>query len=99
MAHPRPHTWYGDVYKGKHGHFEPLPRMAARLFFQEQKKRGYDNYTKVPMMGHTWLYACSPIYGHSDYNKARMIEIKGNERYCALLIQKFSFNDQKQQEE
>lgn len=43
-------------------------------------------YSKVPMMGHTHLYFCSPEYGHRDYNKHRSIAIKGNERFCQLLI-------------
>lgn len=43
-------------------------------------------YAKRPMMGHTHLYFCSPVYGHSDYNKARMIPIEGNERFCELVI-------------
>ena len=44
------------------------------------------NYAKRPMMGHTWLYFCSPVYGHSDYNKWRALPIKGNERFCELVI-------------
>lgn len=43
-------------------------------------------YSKVPLMGHTHLYFCSPVYGHSDYNKWRACEIKGNERFCELII-------------
>lgn len=89
IAYPRPHYWYGDAYKGKHGHFEPLPRQAARLFFENERKRGTDSYTKAAWMGHTWLYAASPVYGHRDYNKARMIPIEGNERYCEILVKKY----------
>lgn len=43
-------------------------------------------YAKVPMMGHTNLYFCSPVYGHSDYNKWRAISIAGNERFCEAVM-------------
>ena len=43
-------------------------------------------YAKRPMMGYTHLYFCSPIYGHSDYNKVRSIPIAGNERLCDAII-------------
>lgn len=44
------------------------------------------NYQKIAIYGNTWLYLCSPVYGHSDYNKARLMPIKGNERECEFLI-------------
>ena len=37
---------------------------------KEWSKPEHGRYQKVAMYGHTWLYLCSPIYGHSDYNKA-----------------------------
>lgn len=43
-------------------------------------------YAKVPMMGYTNLYFCSPDYGHSDYNKWRAISIAGNERFCEAVM-------------
>lgn len=43
-------------------------------------------YAKRPMYGHTHPYFCSLVYGHQDYNKRRSIPIKGNERFCALVI-------------
>lgn len=73
----------------KHGNYVPLPRQAAHDFFEYEKKRGIDNYTKVAMYGHTFLYACSPVFGHTDYNRSRILEIKGNERFCELLIKKY----------
>lgn len=42
-------------------------------------------YAKRPMMGHTHLYFCSPVYGHRDYNKWQSIEIKGNEQFCNTI--------------
>ena len=42
-------------------------------------------YTKRPMMGNTHLYFCSPVYGHSDYNKWQAMPIKGNERFCEVI--------------
>ena len=46
----------------------------------------HGSYQKVVMYGYTYLYLCSPIYGHSDYNKSRLIPIKGNERECEFLM-------------
>ena len=45
------------------------------------------NYTKVPMMGHTHLYFCSPSYGHADYNKVRTCAIEGNEVFCEKVCE------------
>lgn len=44
------------------------------------------NYQKVVMYGQTWLYLCSPIYGHRDYNKHRLMPIDGNKRECEFLL-------------
>lgn len=44
------------------------------------------NYQKVVMYGHTYLYLCSPLFGHTDYNKSRLMPIKGNERECEFLM-------------
>lgn len=44
------------------------------------------NYQKIAVYGCTWLYLCSPVYGHSDYKKARLMPIKGNEKQCEFLI-------------
>lgn len=43
------------------------------------------SYQKIVMYGHTWLYLCSPVYGHRDYNKSRLMPISGNERSCEFL--------------
>lgn len=53
--------------------------------FREELRRGFDNYTKRPIMGHTHLYWASPFYGHHDYNKSRVLPIEGNERFCELI--------------
>lgn len=53
--------------------------------FRNELKRGFDNYTKRPIMGHTYLYWASPFYGHNDYNKSRALPIEGNERFCELI--------------
>lgn len=53
--------------------------------FREELRRGIDSYTKRPVMGHTYLYWCSPLYGHADYNKSRALPIAGNERFCELI--------------
>ena len=53
---------------------------------KECAKPEHGRYQKVAMYGYTWLYLCSPIYGHSDYNKSRLLPIKGHERQCEWLI-------------
>lgn len=52
----------------------------------EWAKPEHQNYQKVAMYGHTWLYLCSPVYGHADYNKHRLVPIKGHERQCEFLV-------------
>ena len=44
------------------------------------------NYQKIVMYGSTWIYLCSPIYGHKDYNKYRLMPIDGNKRECEFLM-------------
>ena len=53
--------------------------------FREELKRGFDNYSKCPTMGHAHLWWCSPVYGHDDYNKSIALPIAGNERFCELI--------------
>lgn len=60
-------------------------RHVALQQFREELRRGFDSYTKRPIMGHTYLYWASPVFGHNDYNKSRalpILPIKGNERFC-----------------
>ena len=54
--------------------------------FREEMSRGLDNYTKRPMIEGKHLWFCSPYYGYKDYNKHKMMPIKGNERFCELLV-------------
>ena len=66
-------------------------RTVSRLRYaynavKECSKPENGNYQKVAMYGFTWLYLCSPIYGHSDYNKSRLMPIKGHEKECEWLI-------------
>lgn len=89
IAYGEPRCVGSELYLGKHGYFKPLPRKRAHEFFEREKQRKRDNYTKVATIGHTWLYATSPIYRHSDYNKSRMLEIAGNERFCQILLKKY----------
>lgn len=89
-SHYKAYSSYEEFYAHTtHSVFAPLPRHAAHLFFQKQVERGADGYSKVAMMGETYLYACSPVFGHKDYNKSRMLLRKGNERFCEILINKY----------
>lgn len=85
ICHNKPKCAYSHLYKGKHGYFDPLPRQKVVEKLLEECNREIDNYSKRPFMGNTHLYFCSPIYGHSDYNKWMAIDIKGNERFCEVI--------------
>lgn len=58
----------------------------AYNYIKEWAKPIHYNYQKVTMYGKTHLYACSPVYGLKDYNKARLLEIKGHEKQCEWLM-------------
>lgn len=77
-------AWYNrgayGQYGDRHYRFEAL-EMLRRL-----ASENVSSYTKVPMLGHTRLYFCSPSYGHSDYNKVRTCAIEGNETFCNKVI-------------
>lgn len=61
-------------------------RHFALSMFRDEINRPFGTYTKRPVMGETHLYFVSPTYGFDDYNKRRMMPIKGNERFCELLV-------------
>lgn len=89
IAYGEPKRVDSELYLGKHGYFKPLPRQAARIYFQREFERKRDNYTKVATLGNTWLYCASPIYRHQDYNKSRILEIFGNEKTVLILCAKY----------
>ena len=64
----------------------PLRKQYIVDYLKEQCKNPTSNYAKQPMLGYTHLYFCSPVYGHSDYNKMRALPIEGNESFCAAVI-------------
>jgi hypothetical protein len=61
-------------------------RSAALAMLRNLLTEKNSNYTKVPMMGHTHLYFCSPSYGHADYNKVRTCAIEGNEDFVKKIL-------------
>lgn len=78
--------------KAFYRHFVRSPYQVKSLL-----RRCYENildcsrpecgsYQKIAMYGATWLYLCSPVFGHRDYNKARLMPIQGNEKECEFLI-------------
>lgn len=89
---------YKIAYTGNCHQAEPMAMVCASIRFQKENEkhiaiqefrneiaRGLDSYTKRPIMGKTHLYFASPVYQHSDYNKWRAMEIKGNERFCEVI--------------
>lgn len=63
-------------------HYRSVALQMLRRLLTEKNS----NYTKVPMMGHTHLYFCSPSYGHADYNKVRTCSIEGNEEFVNKIV-------------
>lgn len=43
-------------------------------------------YCKRPLMGNKHLWSCSPVFGHSDYNKSILLPVKGNEHFCEAVV-------------
>ena len=84
LAHNTRNT--SAAYKGKHGYFEPLTLQMIVDYTKQQLKNPVTPYTKYPTYGHTHLYFCSPVHGHSDYNKWRALPIEGNEKFCKTLV-------------
>lgn len=68
------------AYRQNDGRADAL-NMLRRLLTENPS-----NYTKVPMMGHTHLYFCSPKYGHADYNKVCTCNIEGNEEFVNKIV-------------
>lgn len=64
---------------------EQNAKHIAIQALRDEIARGFDSYTKRPIMGHTHLYFASPVYQHSDYNKWCAMPIKGNEKFCETI--------------
>lgn len=77
-------AWHKRGAYGQYGdrHY----RIDALAMLRRLASENVSSYTKVPMLGHTRLYFCSPSYGHSDYNKVRTCAIEGNEAFCNKVI-------------
>ena len=77
-------AWYNRGAYGQYG--DSHYRNEALIMLRRLLREDHSNYTKVPMMGHTHLYFCSPSYGHADYNKVCTCSIEGNEEFCKKII-------------
>jgi len=77
-------AWYKRGAYGQYGdsHYRSVALHMLRRLLTEK----HGNYTKVPMLGHTHLYFCSPSYGHADYNKVRTCAIEGNEEFVNKIV-------------
>jgi len=85
------HHWKYSIYDmeavySKHGYYAPTLKQHIVQELLRNCADPKSNYAKRPVYGHTHLYFCSPIFGHADYNKWRAIPIKGNERFCELVV-------------
>ena len=78
-------AWYKRCAYGQYG--DSHYRTVALEMLRELHDENHGNYTKVPMLGHTRLYFCSPVYGHADYNKVRTCNIEGNEKFCNKVVE------------
>lgn len=90
IAFESPHRYIENCYKGPHGYFSPLPLSHVINYVKSMLKRKFDNYSKIPVLGKTHLYFAHPIFLHSDYNKVRLIEIKGNEKLIQIIFSLFN---------
>ncbi len=80
-------TRYDEEYAhSEHGIYEPLRKSFIINYLKKECQDPNSNYAKRPMMGHTHLYFCSPVYGHRDYNKWCALPIEGNEAFCEKVI-------------
>lgn len=90
IAYPKKHenyrVWIDDKVIRKHGIYHGNDLIEFVGYLKKQCADASSSYAKRPMLGNTHLYFCSPIFGHSDYNKVRSIPIAGNERLCELAI-------------
>lgn len=90
ITYPQKHTLERlEIEKAciiRHGFYKGAQRHNVAEMLRREIKEPDSPYAKRPMLGKTNLYFCSPIYGHDDYNKRRMMPIEGNERFCALVI-------------
>lgn len=75
-----------DAIRKNMAFYDANVRHFALSMFRNEINRPFGTYTKRPVMGKTHLYFVSPTYGFDDYNKRRMMPIKGNERFCELLV-------------
>lgn len=75
-----------DDYNFHNGRRNVFQRAYIVDYLKKQCLNPESNYAKRPMLGFTGLYFCSPAYGHSDYNKWRACDIKGNEDFCEAVI-------------
>jgi len=78
-------AWYR---RGAYGQYKDSRyKTEAIEMLRELLTENHGNYTKVPMLGFTHLYFCSPSYGHSDYNKVRTCLIEGNEDFVKKILE------------
>ncbi len=60
--------------------------IHAINYAKYQKKRGYDNYSKILIKGNRNFYWASPVYLHEDYNKGIAFPVTNkNEKYAKLI--------------
>lgn len=75
-----------ETFRMERDNYIYTDKQRAMTMLREWIADPTSNYAKKPMYGFTHLYFCSPVYGHRDYNKWQAIPIKGNERFCELIV-------------
>lgn len=63
--------------------------LDAIDYAKYQKNRGFDNYSKVLIIGNTFIYWASPFFGHKDYNKSTAFQNTAENRLKAEKINKY----------
>lgn len=82
----RRHSLSPHYKYGRHGFYKPTPKHEAMKILRSYKLDPCSPYAKRLIKGHTHLYAASPYYGHSDYNKSIVMTIAGHETFVDKIV-------------
>lgn len=80
------HRLYIRLYINDSARYMKSDLRRAYETIREWAKPEHGSYQKVAVYGNRHLWLCSPIHGHRDYNKSRLLEVAGHEKQCEWLI-------------
>ena len=90
ISYGRNHFKSFRCYKGSFENIFREPITSAIRFAKQQKNEGnWGNYSKKLFLGNKNIYWCSPVFGHSDYNKSIAFDNTEKNRIIAEKINKY----------